>query len=161
MQSTLEKATFGAGCFWHIEEEFKKLQGVTSTSVGFMGGDFKNPSYKDVCTGKTGHAEVVHLEYDSKVISYEKLLEVFWNIHDPTTLNKQGPDIGTQYRSMIFFYNEEQEKTANRSKEKLEKSSKFKNKIVTEIKPAQTYYKAEEYHQKYFEKQGITCRINQ
>jgi peptide-methionine (S)-S-oxide reductase len=153
MQNTLEKATFGAGCFWHIEEEFKKLEGVISTSVGFMGGDFKNPSYKDVCTGVTGHAEVVHLEYDPKVISYEKLLEVFWNIHDPTTLNKQGPDIGTQYRSVIFFHSEEQEKTANASKVKLEKSDKFKNKIVTEIKPAQTYYKAEDYHQQYFEKQ--------
>ena len=153
MQNTLEKATFGAGCFWHIEEEFKKLNGVILTSVGFMGGNLKNPSYKDVCTGKTGHAEVVHLEYDSKVISYEKLLEVFWNIHDPTTLNKQGPDIGTQYRSVIFFHNEEQEKTANASKAKLESSGKFKNKVVTDIKPAQDFYKAEEYHQQYFEKQ--------
>ena len=153
MQNTLEKATFGAGCFWHIEEEFKKFNGVIFTSVGFMGGDFKNPSYKDVCTGKTGHAEVVHLEYDPKVISYEKLLEVFWNIHDPTTLNKQGPDIGTQYRSAIFFHNEEQEKTATESKIKLEKSGKLKNKIVTETKSAQAFYIAEEYHQQYFEKQ--------
>ena len=153
MQNTLEKATFGAGCFWHIEEEFKKLGGVISTSVGFMGGNLKNPSYKDVCTGATGHAEVVHLEYDPKVISYEKLLEVFWNIHDPTTLNKQGPDIGTQYRSIIFFHNEEQEKTANASRAKLEKSGKFKNKIVTEIKSALDFWKAEDYHQQYFEKQ--------
>ncbi len=153
MQNTLEKATFGAGCFWHIEEEFKKLKGVVSTSVGFMGGDFKNPSYKNVCTGNTGHAEVVHLEYDSKIISYEELLEVFWNIHDPTTLNRQGPDIGTQYRSVIFFHNEDQEKTAKLSKEKLENNGKFKNKIVTEIKPSQDFYKAEEYHQQYFEKQ--------
>lgn len=153
MQNTLEKATFGAGCFWHIEEEFKRLKGVISTSVGFMGGDFKTPSYKDVCTGKTGHAEVVHLEYDPKVVSYEELLEVFWNIHDPTTLNKQGPDIGTQYRSAIFFHNKEQEKLANESKVKLENSDKFKNKIVTEIKPAQAFYIAEEYHQRYFEKQ--------
>ena len=153
MQNTLEKAVFGAGCFWHIEEEFKKLKGVVSTSVGFMGGGFKNPSYKDVCTGRTGHAEVVYLEYDPKVISYEKLLEVFWNIHDPTTLNRQGPDIGTQYRSVIFFHTGEQEKTANASKIKLEKSGRFKNKVVTEIKPAQDFYKAEEYHQKYFEKQ--------
>ena len=153
MQNTFEKATFGAGCFWHIEEEFKKLKGVISTSVGFMGGDLKNPSYKDVCTGKTGHAEVVHLEYDKKIISYEKLLEVFWNIHDPTTLNRQGPDIGTQYRSVIFFHSEEQEKTANASKVTLEKSGKFKNKIVTEIVPAKEFYKAEEYHQRYFEKQ--------
>ena len=160
MQNTLEKATFGAGCFWHIEEEFKKLKGVTFTSVGFMGGNFKDPSYKDVCTGMTGHVEVVHLEYDSKIISYEKLLEVFWNIHDPTTLNRQGPDIGTQYRSVIFFHSEEQEKTATASKLNLEKSNKFKNKVVTEIKSAQGFWKAEEYHQKYFEKQGISCRIN-
>ena len=153
MQNTAEKATFGAGCFWHIEEEFKKLKGVILTSVGFMGGNLRTPSYKDVCTGKTGHAEVVHLEYDSEVISYEKLLEVFWNIHDPTTLNKQGPDIGTQYRSVIFFHNKEQEKIANASKVKFEEGGKFKNKIVTEIKPAQDFWKAEEYHQKYFEKQ--------
>ncbi len=158
MQNTVEKATFGAGCFWHIEEEFEKLKGVTSTSVGFMGGDFKNPSYKDVCTGKTGHAEVVHLEYDPKVISYEKLLEVFWNIHDPTTLNRQGPDIGTQYRSVICFHNEEQEKTAMSSKEKLEKNGRFKNKIVTEVMSAKEFYKAEEYHQQYFEKQK-SCGI--
>ena len=153
MQTSLEKATFGAGCFWHIEEEFKKINGVISTSVGFMGGDLKNPSYKDVCTGKTRHAEVVHLEYDPKVISYEKLLEIFWNIHDPTTLNRQGPDIGTQYRSAIFFHSQEQEETAKSSKEKLEKNSKSKNKIVTEIAPAKEFYIAEEYHQKYFEKQ--------
>ena len=156
-----EKATFGAGCFWHIEEEFKKLYGVTSTFVGFMGGNCKTPSYKDVCTGKTGHAEVVHLEYDPKVISYEKLLELFWNLQDPATLIRQGPDIGTQYRSAIFFHTTEQEKTANESKLKLEKSGKLKNKIVTEIKPVQDFYKAEEYHQQYFEKQSRTCRINQ
>ena len=158
MQNILEKATFGAGCFWHIEEEFKKIEGVVLTSVGFMGGSIKNPSYKDVCTGKTGHAEVVHLEYDPKAVSYEKLLEVFWNIHDPTTLNRQGPDIGTQYRSAIFFHNSEQEKIAKLSKEKLEKSGKFKNKIVTEIIPSQDFYKAEDYHQKYFEKQR-SCGI--
>ena len=153
MQTSLEKATFGAGCFWHIEEEFKKIKGVISTSVGFMGGDLKNPSYKDVCTGKTRHAEVVHLEYDTKVVSYEKLLEVFWNIHDPTTLNRQGPDIGTQYRSAILFHSKEQEEMAKSSKEKLENSGKVKNKIVTEIVPAKEFYKAEEYHQQYFEKQ--------
>ena len=153
MQKTLEKATFGAGCFWHIEEEFGKINGVIVTSVGFMGGALKSPSYQDVCTRKTGHAEVVHLEYDSKIVSYEKLLEVFWNIHDPTTLNRQGPDIGTQYRSAIFFHNSEQEKIAQLSKEKLEEGGKLKNKIVTEIIPAQEFYKAEEYHQRYFEKQ--------
>ncbi len=170
MNISLKKATFGAGCFWHVEEEFSKLEGVISTSVGFMGGDFENPSYKDVCTGKTGHAEVVHLEYDPNIISYEKLLEVFWNLHDPTTLNRQGPDIGTQYRSVIFYHNQEQEKIAMESKIKLDKSGKFsakcgsafsgKNKIVTEIKSAEIFYKAEEYHQKYFEKQGISCRVN-
>ena len=153
MQSTLEKATFGAGCFWHIEEEFKKTEGVFSTCVGFMGGSLKNPSYKDVCTGATGHAEIVHLEYDPKVVSYEKLLEVFWKIHDPTTLNRQGPDIGTQYRSAIFFHTPEQEKLAKLSKEELEKSGKYKNKITTEITTAKEFYKAEEYHQQYFEKQ--------
>ena len=158
MQNTLEKATFGAGCFWHIEEEFKKLSGVISTAVGFMGGSFKNPSYKDVCTGKTGHAEVVQLEYDPKIISYEKLLEVFWSIHDPTTLNRQGPDIGTQYRSVVFFHTEEQEKIANASKETCrsmspKNSSKSPNKIVTEVVPAKEFWKAEDYHQQYFEKQ--------
>ena len=153
MQSTYEKAVFGAGCFWHIEEEFKKVKGTILTSVGFMGGNLKNPSYKDVCTGMTGHAEVVCIEYDPKIISYDELLEVFWNIHDPTTLNRQGPDVGTQYRSAIFFYNQDQEKKAKSSKEKLEKSNKYKNKIVTEIKPAQNFWKAEEYHQQYFEKQ--------
>ena len=153
MQNTLEKATFGAGCFWHIEEEFKKVEGVVSTYVGFMGGNLRNPSYKDVCTGTTGHAEVVHLEYDPKVVSYEKLLEVFWKIHDPTTLNRQGPDIGTQYRSIVFFHSLEQEKIAKLSKEELGKSNKYKNKITTEITAAKEFYKAEEYHQQYFEKQ--------
>ena len=161
MQDIVEKAVFGAGCFWHIEEEFKKVKGTILTSVGFMGGNLKNPSYKDVCTGMTGHAEVVYIEYDPKIISYDELLEVFWNIHDPTTLNRQGPDVGTQYRSAIFFYNQDQEKKAKSSKEKLEKSNKYKNKIVTEIKPAQNFWKAEEYHQQYFEKQGMTCRVNQ
>lgn len=158
MQNSSKKATFGAGCFWHIEEEFKKLKGVISTSVGFMGGNLKDPSYKDVCSGSTGHAEVVDLEYDPRIISYETLLDVFWNIHDPTTLNRQGPDIGTQYRSVIFFHTEEQEKIAQLSKNSLEKSGKFKNKIVTEVRSAQIFYKAEDYHQSYFEKQR-TCGI--
>ena len=153
MKQLLKQATFGAGCFWHIEEEFKKVEGIVSTAVGFMGGGLNNPSYKDVCTGKTGHAEVVHLEYNPEIISYEKLLEVFWNIHDPTTLNRQGPDIGTQYRSAIFFYDEDQKNSANLSKEKFDKSRKFKNKIVTEIMPSSEFYKAEDYHQQYFEKQ--------
>lgn len=153
MNLNLQQATFGAGCFWHVEEAFSKVKGVTSTSVGFMGGTFKNPGYKDVCKGDTGHAEVVHLEFDSNIVSYEKLLEVFWDIHNPTTLNRQGPDIGTQYRSAIFYHRDDQEKIANAEKEKLEKSKKFKDEIVTEITPASTFYIAEEYHQKYFEKQ--------
>lgn len=148
-ENKLQKATFGAGCFWGVEAAFRKLGQEVSTAVGYSGGTFKNPTYEDVCTGKTGHAEVVQVEYDPGKISYEKLLEVFWDVHDPTTLNRQGPDMGTQYRSVIFFHNPEQETLANASKEKLEKSGKYKNKIVTEIKPAQEFYRAEEYHQKY------------
>ena len=154
MKTNLQQATFGAGCFWHVEETFSKVKGVISTSAGFMGGLLKNPSYKDVCRGDTEHTEVVHLEFDPNIVSYEKLLEVFWNVHDPTTLNRQGPDIGTQYRSAIFFYNEHQEKAAKFFKEKFEASKKFKNKIVTEITQAKEFYKAEDYHQKYFQKQG-------
>ena len=153
MKTNLPQATFGAGCFWHVEETFSKVKGVISTSVGFMGGTLKNPSYKDICRGDTGHAEVVHLEFDPDIVSYEELLKVFWDIHDPTTLNRQGPDVGTQYRSVIFSHTPEQEKIAKELKEKLEKSKKFKNKIVTETSPAKEFYKAEEYHQKYFEKQ--------
>ena len=155
--SSYEKATFGAGCFWHVEETFSKVKGVVSTSVGFMGGNFKNPTYKDVCKGDTGHAEVVHLEFDPKIVSYEDLLEVFWNVHDPTTPNRQGPDIGIQYRSVIFYHSDDQEKIAKELKEKLEKNKRFKNKIVTEITKAKEFYKAESYHQRYFEKQkGVT-----
>ena len=152
----LYKATFGAGCFWGVEAAFCKISGVVSTIVGYSGGTFKNPTYEDVCSNKTGHAEVVQLEYAPEKLSYEKLLEVFWSIHDPTTLNKQGPDIGTQYRSVIFYHSEEQEKLAKAFKEKLEKSNKYKNKIVTEIKPFQEFYIAEEYHQNYLKNHGIT-----
>jgi len=155
MENKYQKATFGAGCFWGVEETFSKVKGVVNTFVGYSGGNFTNPTYKDVCTGKTGHAEVVQLEYDSNVVSYEELLNVFWNIHDPTTLNRQGPDIGTQYRSVIFYYNEEQERTAKESKEKLEKSGKHKSRIVTQIEPAKEFYRAEEYHQKYFMKSSV------
>ena len=151
-----EKATFGAGCFWHVEEAFRKVKGVISTKVGFMGGNIKNPSYKEVCTGETWHAEAVQVEFDSSVISYEELLDIFWKIHDPTSLNQQGFDIGTQYRSAIFYHNDRQKETAIKSREKLEKSKKYKNKIVTEIKPAKEFYKAEEYHQKYLEKNKLT-----
>jgi len=146
------KATFAAGCFWGVEASFMNLKGVESTTVGYMGGKTENPSYEEVCTDKTGHAEVVQIEYNPDVISYKELLDVFWNIHDPTQKNKQGPDIGTQYRSVIFYHNEKQKKTASELKEKIQKSNKYKKNIETEIKPAEKFYRAEEYHQKYFEK---------
>ena len=151
----MEKATFGAGCFWGVEEAFRQLKGVLSTAVGYSGGDLQNPTYKDVCTDSTGHAEVVQVEFDPRQIPYERLLEVFWNSHNPTTLNRQGPDIGTQYRSAIFYHNPEQEKAAKASKEKLAKSGKYKSAIVTEIGPAETFWKAEEYHQQYLAKRGL------
>ncbi len=149
------KATFGAGCFWHIEEPFRKISGVISTAVGYMGGETKNPNYEDVCTDKTGHAEVVQLEFDDKMVSYEKILDIFWSIHNPTTPNRQGLDIGTQYRSVIFYYDEKQRETAIKSKESLEESGKFRKKIVTEISKAGVFWKAEEYHQRYLEKRGL------
>jgi peptide-methionine (S)-S-oxide reductase len=151
----LEKATFGAGCFWHVEETFRKLKGVKETVVGFMGGWKKSPSYLLVSTSLTGHAEVVQITYDPKKISYKKLLEVFWSVHNPTTRNRQGLDIGPQYRSVIFFHNKKQEKLARESKKKLEESGKHKKPIVTEIKPALEFWKAEEYHQKYLYKKGL------
>jgi peptide-methionine (S)-S-oxide reductase len=150
----LEKATFAAGCFWGVEESFRQLKGVISTTVGYTGGHFVNPTYENVCSGKTGHAEAVEIEYDPKVISYNQLLDVFWKAHDPTTKNRQGPDIGYQYRSAIFFHNPEQETAAKASKEKLDKSGRYKNKIVTEIVPAKEFYLAEEYHQHYYQKNG-------
>ena len=149
------KATFGAGCFWCVEDIFRKTKGVTNTMVGYSGGWMKNPTYKDVCTDTTGHAEVVQVEYDPKILSYEQLLDVFWNSHDPTQLNRQGPDVGVQYRSAIFYHDVEQEKTANESKEKLARSGKLAKPITTEIKPAEEFYKAEEYHQQYYAKCGI------
>lgn len=154
----MEKATFAAGCFWGVEYEFSDVNGVTSTSVGYMGGTTKNPTYKEVCTDKTGHAEVVHLEYDPSVVSYEELLSKFWSIHDPTQRNRQGPDFGTQYRSAIFYHTEDQRIAAEKSKEELRRSGKYQKEIVTEITPASTFYTAEEYHQKYHEKhKGATC----
>ena len=150
------KATFGAGCFWHVEALFRQVKGVKSTTVGYLGGSLKDPTYEDVCSGQTGHAEVVQVEYDPDVVSYDDLLTVFWNNHDSTTLNRQGPDVGNQYRSAIFFHDEKQEATAKTSKEKLQSSDKFKGKkIVTEIVPASQFYKAEDYHQQYFEKCGL------
>ncbi len=149
----VETATFGAGCFWGVEDAFMNVEGVKETAVGFMGGTMKNPSYDDVCTGETGHAEVVQLEFDSEEISYEKLLEIFWSIHDPTTLNRQGPDTGSQYRSVIFYHNENQKKLAEESRKK--ESEKYEKPVVTELVPSSEFYKAEEYHQKYHQKQGI------
>ena len=150
------KATFGAGCFWHVEDLFRKTRGVKSTQVGYIGGKLANPTYDEVCTDKTGHAEAVQVEYDPTEISYDELLQVFWDNHDPTSLNRQGHDIGIQYRSTIFFYNDEQKEIAQKSKDDLEKSGKFKKSIVTEIVSAPQFYKAEEYHQKYFHKHGLS-----
>lgn len=156
----MAKAIFAAGCFWGVEEAFRQVKGVTSTTVGYTGGTAKNPSYKDVCTGNTGHAEAVEVEFDPKQVSYDQLLSVFWQSHDPTTLNRQGPDVGTQYRSAIFFEDAEQETAARNSKAALEKSGLFKRPIVTEIKPASDFHRAEDYHQQYFEKRGIkSCHI--
>jgi peptide-methionine (S)-S-oxide reductase len=150
----MEKATFGAGCFWGVEAAFRKVKGVISTSVGYMGGHFPNPSYLDVLSRITGHAEVVQVGYDPQQVSYDELLDVFWTIHDPTTLNRQGPDRGEQYRSVIFFHNQKQEVTAKQSKEKQQKSGSFDKDIVTQIEPASEYYLATEDHQQYFEKKG-------
>ncbi|HET9010113.1 MAG TPA: peptide-methionine (S)-S-oxide reductase MsrA [Nitrosarchaeum sp.] len=150
------KATFGAGCFWHVEDLLRKTKGVKSTQVGYIGGKLANPTYEEVCTDTTGHVEAVQVEYDPNEISYDELLNVFWSNHDPTSLNRQGPDIGNQYRSAIFFHNEEQKKIAQKSKEELEKSGKFQKRIVTEIVSAPEFYKAEEYHQKYFQKHGLS-----
>lgn len=160
-KENLEKATFGAGCFWGVEAAFGHIKGVVKANSGFMGGTLKNPSYEDVCAGKTGHAEVVRVEYDPAIVSYEKLLDIFWDMHDPTTPDRQGPDIGNQYRSVIFYYTPEQEKAAKLSREKLEKSGKYKRPVVTEIIPAGDFYMAEDYHQKYYEKRGLkpACHI--
>lgn len=152
-----EKATFGAGCFWGVEAAFRKLKGVVSTAVGYSGGSSKNPTYKDVCSGRTGHAEVVQVEYDPSKTSYEELLNVFWGVHDPTQMNRQGPDVGTQYRSAIFFHNAEQEAAAKAAKARLEKSGRYRKPVVTEIIPASEFYMAEEYHQQYFDKHRKTC----
>ncbi len=150
----MEKATFAAGCFWGVEAAFRQVKGVVSTTVGYTGGSFKDPTYKDVCSGKTGHAEAVEVEYDPSQVSYEEFLTVLWEIHDPTTLNRQGPDVGTQYRSAIFYHTPEQKAAAIASKEKLQHSGRYKNLVVTEITPASQFYRAEEYHQQYLEKRG-------
>jgi peptide-methionine (S)-S-oxide reductase len=148
------KATFAAGCVWGVEELFRKVKGVSSTMVGYTGGAFENPTYEDVCSGTTGHAEAIQVEYDPSITSYEDLLMIFWSNHNPTTLNRQGPDVGEQYRSAVFYHTQEQESVAQKMKEKLqdEAMKRFGKEIVTEIKPSSTFYKAEEYHQKYLEK---------
>lgn len=152
------RATFGAGCFWHVEAVFRRVPGVLETAVGYMGGSVPNPTYEQVCTGETGHAEVVQVEYDPEQVSYEELLEVFWSCHDPTQLHRQGPDVGTQYRSVIFYHTDEQRRLAEASRRKLEESGRYDRPIVTEIVPASPFYRAEEYHQRYFEKHGIACK---
>ncbi len=153
----MEKALFGAGCFWGVEETFCKTPGVINTLVGYSGGDTINPSYENVCQGNTNHTEVVLVEFDNSKISYEDLLMVFWKCHDPTTLNRQGPDIGTQYRSAIYYYSEDQKNKSIHSKNEYAKSSGLN--IVTEISEAKEFYKAEEYHQKYIQKTGLHCAI--
>lgn len=157
----LEKATFAAGCFWGVEAAFSQVKGVVSARVGYTGGHFKNPTYEDVCSDKTGHAEAVEIEYDPKKVSYQELLDVFWQIHDPTTPNRQGPDTGSQYRSVIFYHNPQQKNLAIASKEKLRQAKVYNDPIVTEIVPAKEFYPAEDYHQRYYEKHGIThgCAI--
>lgn len=156
----LEKATFAAGCFWGVEEAFRTLKGVVVTRVGYTGGSFKNPTYQDVCSGKTEHAEAVEIEFDPSQISYEDLLGVFWSTHDPTTPNRQGPDVGEQYRSAIFFHSKEQQVAARLLKKSLQSSGRYENEIVTQIAPATEFYEAEEYHQQYLKKRGISgCGI--
>lgn len=158
--SAYEQATFAAGCFWGVEAIFKQIDGVVETTVGYTGGTHPKPTYQDVCTGLTGHAEAVLVKFNPKVVSFEKLLSVFWRIHDPTTPNRQGPDVGSQYRSVIFYHNEKQRIAAERSKDELDRSGVYKNKVVTEILPASTFYEAEGYHQDYFEKhRGRSCHI--
>jgi peptide-methionine (S)-S-oxide reductase len=153
MKNETEIATFAAGCFWGVEAAFRKIEGVLDVEVGYTGGTTENPTYEDLCSGRTGHAEAVAITFDPSLVSYKKLLSVFWNSHNPTTLNQQGPDIGSQYRSAIFYHNNEQQHEAAISKEELKKSGKCVSPIVTEIVPSKPFYRAEEYHQQYFKKQ--------
>ena len=157
----MEKATFGAGCFWGVESFFRQVPGVADAVCGYAGGCMQTPTYKDVCTDQTGHAEVVEVTFDPKKVGYDKLVDVFFANHDPTTLNRQGPDVGTQYRSVIFTHSDEQARVAAAKKDALGKSGKFKRPIVTTIEPASAFWRAEEYHQRYFEKNGLpSCHVN-
>ncbi len=155
-----EIATFGAGCFWGVEAAFRQIKGVTATAVGYSGGTMVNPTYRDVCTDRTGHVEVVRVEYNPDAVSYDDLLEVFWTNHDPTQVNRQGPDVGRQYRSVIFYHSDVQAEAARASKDKLEQSGRFSRPIATQIEPGAEFYRAEEYHQQYLEKRGLaSCHI--
>jgi peptide-methionine (S)-S-oxide reductase len=162
MSTTHKLAVFGAGCFWGVESAFRAVEGVVDVAVGYAGGTVPKPNYRTVCSGKTGHAEVVQVEYDPARVTFEQLLEVFWQIHDPTTLNRQGPDFGTQYRSIIFYSDEHERKAAEESKRRLDQSGKLPRPVVTQIAPAAEFYRAEEYHQRYYERMGIapTCGIH-
>ena len=156
----METATFGAGCFWGVEARFQQEPGVTETAVGYEGGKLDNPTYKDVCTDRTGHAEVVDVKFDPAKVSYQRLLDLFFELHDPTQLNRQGPDWGAQYRSVVFFHSPEQEAAAKATIARLTEHKAFKKPIVTQVVPAETFWRAEEYHQKYLEKRGaVSCHI--
>ena len=161
-QMRVEQAMFGAGCFWSVEEAFRQVPGVVNVAVGYSGGTVPDPTYRMVCSDRTGHAEVVYVEYDVEQVSYDDLLNVFWQVHDPTTLNRQGVDIGSQYRSAIFFYSDEQRARAEASKKELQQSGHLGRPVVTELSPAGVFYRAEEYHQRYLEKVGLSdgCRVN-
>ena len=155
-----ERATFGAGCFWGVESAFREIPGVIDAAVGYEGGQMTNPTYKDVCTDRTGHAEVVEVEFDPAKVTYSQLVDAFWQLHDPTQMNRQGPDVGTQYRSVIFYHSPEQQAEAMEAKTKLQDSGKLRKPVATVIEPAQTFYRAEEYHQQYLEKRGLRpCHI--
>lgn len=156
----MARATFGAGCFWGVEELFRRRKGVTSTAVGYMGGTTVNPTYEEVCSDRTGHAEVVEVEYDPTVVTYEELLQLFWENHNPTTPNRQGLDIGSQYRSVVFYHTTEQKEAAEKAKQALDASGKWKDPVVTQVEPATTFYRGEEYHQRYLQKRGqSSCGI--
>lgn len=159
MNKVLETVSLAGGCFWGVQQILDETPGVVSSRAGYMGGEKDNPTYEEVCTGQTGHAEAVEITYDPNIISFENLLEKFWSLHDPTTKNRQGPDVGTQYRSAIFYYTEDQKVLAESAKEKLNQSGKFSNPVVTEIVPATHFWLAEDYHQKYNEKNGRTCHV--